>query len=257
MKNKVANLKSRKHFVTRPATSASSSKTVNNIQIINIFSLIACFRFIYFQFSEHHVHFDQASLKDEFEADNCVTYQKAGDDCVVVHLGFLQVNHRYLIDLRLPHSLYKADDHEPVTLVPDHSGAPNIHCKVIASGNEFEATDSSPNEESKPETNNTTVHSDGAAGMITDKIDYHYLKVEYFAHKEKLLREELKLIHLKNSEELLKLVITARVLGKGKGTPMLRNGIHCIGYEGGDEESSETSDAPHTTCSASTSSSSH
>lgn len=192
------------------------------------------------------MHFDQASLKDEFETDNCVTYQKFGDDCVVVHLGFLQVNHRYLIDLRLPHSLYKADDNEPVTLVPDHTGAPNIHCKVVASGNEYEARDATQHDD----TNNDDGHSDAATAKNSDKIDYHYLKVEYFAHKEKLLREELKLINAMNSEELLKLVITARVLGKGKGTPMLRNGIHCIGFEG-DEESSEASDVPHTACSSS------
>lgn len=224
---------------------------------------------------EHHVHFDQASLKDEFETDNCVTYQKAGDDCVVVHLGFLQVNHRYLIDLRLPHSLYKANDDEPVTLVPDHTGVPNIHCKVVASGNEFEATHTVTNADDdgkavrnadadNAQESNSNAHVeaaaaaavDGAAGadanagaaalkddQKSDKLDYHYIKVEYFAHKEKLLREELKLIRKKDAEELLKLVITARVLGKGKGTPMLRSGVHCLGFEG-DDESSEQSDAP-------------
>lgn len=88
---------------------------------------------------------------------------------------------------------------------------PNIHCKLV----EF-------------------------SGKNSDKSDNIDLKVEYFAHKEKLLKEELKLINSTNSEELLKLVVTARVLGKGKGTPMLRNGIHCIGVE--EDEESEASD---------------
>lgn len=206
-------------------------------------------------------------MKDEFETDNCVTYQKIGDDCVIVHLGFLQVNHRYIIDLRLPHSLYKANDDEPVTLVPDRSGVPNIHCKVVANGDEFEslqtivaaaATSAEPKSAAVTAAGHdaansiaatakgygaTTLAADasGESEKPADGADYHYIKVEYFAHKEKLLREELKLINSKNAEELLKLVITARVLGKGKGTPMLRNGIHCLGFEG-DEESSEQSD---------------
>lgn len=212
----------------------------------------------YIPFPEHHVHFDQASLKDEFETENCVTYQKAGDDCVVVHLGFLQVNHRYLIDLRLPSSLYKANGDEPVKLVPDNNSIPNIHCKVVASGNDLEAYHAVPTDEAnskqadqnadqkateKATEKGTEKGAEKGAEKPVEEEDYHYIKVEYFAHREKLLREELKLINSKNAEELLKLVITARVLGKGKGTPMLRNGIHCLGFEG-DEESSEASDAP-------------
>lgn len=159
--------------------------------------------------SEHHVHFDTTTLKDEFESENSLTYQKSGDS-IVVHLGFLQVNHRYLIELKLPATLIKCNA-EPITLVPDNEAMPNIHCKLVEFG-----------------------------GKNSDKSDNIDLKVEYFAHKEKLLKEELKLINSANSEELLKLVVTARVLGKGKGTPMLRNGIHCIGVE--EDEESEASD---------------
>lgn len=159
----------------------------------------------------------------------------------------------------MPHSLYKANDDEPVTLVPDHSGVPNIHCKVVASGNEFEPNHAINNAAAEEEKVLKHLNADNAQdyGVVdaggdaaallddkkSDKVDYHYIKVEYFAHKEKLLREELKLIRKKDAEELLKLVITARVLGKGKGTPMLRNGIHCLGFEG-DDESSEQSDVP-------------
>lgn len=73
------------------------------------------------------------------------------------------------------------------------------------------------------------------------EVDKDYeLIVEFFAYKEKLLKEELTLINLDNEEQKQKFVFHARVLGRGKGTPMLRNGIHCIEFQ--DDEESEASD---------------
>lgn len=190
------------------------------------------------QQQEHHVHFDENCLKDDYELDSSVTYQKAGDNVIAIHLGFLQINHRYLIELRLPGNLFKCGNIETVKLIPDDSSVPSVHCRLIDIVNEKSipaASDAS--------TTTTTITS-GTLKNDTNNataIDYHDVKVEYFAHREKLLREELKLINANNKEELLKLVITARVLGKGKGTPMLRNGIHCIGVEV--DEESEQSDA--------------
>lgn len=69
------------------------------------------------------------------------------------------------------------------------------------------------------------------------------MQIEFFAYKEKLLKENLTIVNSKNSEECLKLCIAARVLGKGKGTPLLRTGIHCIGVEA-EEDESEASDYP-------------
>ena len=68
------------------------------------------------------------------------------------------------------------------------------------------------------------------------------LFLEFFAHKEKLLKEELILINEKIPSEKIKFVFTARVLGRGKGTPLLRNGIHCTAIELGDDEQSDASD---------------
>ncbi|XP_017096108.1 adipose-secreted signaling protein [Drosophila bipectinata] len=160
---------------------------------------------------DHHVHFDAATLKDDFESDSCVTYQRSGDT-IVVSLGFLQINHRYLIDLKLPTSLFGdaktlASKFEPVV-----SATPNLHCRIT----EF-------------------------AGTKHDEHDFFEMKIEFFAYKEKLLREVLHIVSSSNAKELLQLVIAARVLGKGKGTPMLRTGIHCIGVER-DEDESEASD---------------
>lgn len=183
--------------------------------------------------AEHHVHFDQTTLKDEdFEADSsCVTYHQIGENEVDVHLGFLQHKHRYLIELHLPADLFKCQPNVPINLVADNNISPNVHCKLadrvtelVHAPNECNATD-----------------ADKAAASKHEK--FFVIKVEYFAHKEKLLREELKLVNTHNLEQLLKLVVTARVLGKGKGTPMLRNGVHCLSYES-DGESAKSDNHP-------------
>ncbi|XP_068142899.1 adipose-secreted signaling protein [Drosophila tropicalis] len=162
---------------------------------------------------DHHVHFDAATLKDDFESDSCVTYQRSGDT-IVVSLGFLQINHRYLIDLKLPATLFGEVVAAKVgsKFVPVVSATPNLHCRIT----EF-------------------------AGTKHDEHDFFEMKLEFFAYKEKLLREVLHIVNSNNAKELLQLVIAARVLGKGKGTPMLRTGIHCIGVERDDDES-EASD---------------
>lgn len=39
-----------------------------------------------------------------------------------------------------------------------------------------------------------------------------------------------------NSGNPLKILLNARVLGKGKGTPLLRNGIRSVAIEGDDDD---------------------
>lgn len=159
-------------------------------------------------------------MKDEdFETDSsCVTYQQIGCNEVDVQLGFLQHNHRYLIELHLLADLFKCQPNVPINLVADNNVTPNVHCKLADCVTELYKTsnDDSPL---------------NAQSSSAKESKYFVIKVEYFAHKENILREELKLINTNNSVELLKLYVTARVLGKGKGTPLLRNGIHCLGYE--------------------------
>ncbi|XP_059621587.1 adipose-secreted signaling protein [Phlebotomus argentipes] len=156
----------------------------------------------------HHVHFD-GSIKENLEADNSIGYQKSGEDAVTVHLGFLQINHRYLLELQLPTNVLPAFlSGERITIARDERTIPNVNCKFI----EF-------------------------SGKMKGHFD---LKIEFMAHKEKLLREELHLVNVQNTDEKLKLVLSARVLGRGKGTPMLRNGVHCVGIEA--DEESEASD---------------
>lgn len=171
--------------------------------------------------AEHHVHFDQTTLKEEdFLSDNsCVTYQLVGDNIIDVHLGFLQHEHRYLIELHLPANLFKCLPNAVINLVADNNFAANAHCRLADRVTELHKHPEKP------------VDAENATPAPA-KQKFFVIKVEYFVHKEHQTREELKMVNANNSVELLKLIVTARVLGRGKGTPMLRNGIHCIGYLG-------------------------
>lgn len=64
---------------------------------------------------------------------------------------------------------------------------------------------------------------------------YYRLKVELFAYKEKILKEEVEVMCCSLGMPL-KIVLNARVLAKDKGTPLLRNGIHSINIEEEEEE---------------------
>jgi len=72
----------------------------------------------------------------------------------------------------------------------------------------------------------------------------YQISVELFAHKEKLLKERIHLHSSHNVSQTLDIVFHARVLGKGKGTPLLKNGIKCIGIELDEDEDGDNSDWP-------------
>lgn len=165
-----------------------------------------------------------------------MTYQQVGENVVDVHLGFLQHNHRYLIELHLPVDLFKCQPNAAINFVADSNIAANAHCKLADCVIEL-VKETTEKNDAATNPNNVT-----PSANKTEK--FFVIKIEYFAHKEKLLREELKLVNANKCEELLKLIVSARVLGKGKGTPMLRNGIHCLGYES-DGESSKSDTHPN------------
>nr|XP_040226956.2 UPF0687 protein C20orf27 homolog [Anopheles coluzzii] len=163
--------------------------------------------------SPHHVHFDQAVINDGLH-DNSIIYQVAPDGTsLTVHLGFLQINHRYRIELNVPAQAIKdagftADGIS--AFVAQDVAVPNVHCRLL----DFPSR---------------TVEVKG--------VEHFAVTIEFFAHKEKLLKECLHLCGKEEAGRRLELILVARVLGKGKGTPMLRNGIHCIGVEKNDDES--------------------
>jgi Domain of unknown function (DUF4517) len=133
--------------------------------------------------------------------------QKGQQGRINIHLGFLQVKHRYRIELNIPVE-FLADFIEPtkkLILKVDEASVPNINCKLLT-----------------------------FKGDTTEQSQFYEAEFEFFAHKEKLLKEELKLLTC--DEKPVKLLFSARVLGRGKGTPMLKNGVHLLGIED-DEES--------------------
>lgn len=155
---------------------------------------------------EHHVHF---VIQDSFEHTNDIVFQRHGRK-LEVHLGFLQINHKYQIEMSLSDSLLSfKQTGDGLKVALDDKSVPNIHIKLI----KFSKNEKDKNNE---------------------------LVVEFFAHKEKLLKEEITLVNSDNHEDYMKVVFLARVLGRGKGTPMLKNGIHCIEVK--EDEESEASD---------------
>ncbi|XP_053695928.1 UPF0687 protein C20orf27 homolog [Sabethes cyaneus] len=166
---------------------------------------------------DHHVHFDATVINDELH-DNTIIYKVSpGGDSIMVHLGFLQIKHRYRIELKIPAYILQEKNLEVETNTNpkvDDCKHPNINCRML----EF-STEAIPDKDGKK---------------------YYDVKVELFAHKEKLLREMILVDGSENSSLKFKLMLVARVLGRGKGTPMLRDGIHLIGVE--NDEDSELSD---------------
>lgn len=67
-------------------------------------------------------------------------------------------------------------------------------------------------------------------------VHVHKVTAQLYANKEKLLREKLYLQPKDSHSHSLTFVFFARVLGNGKGTPMLKDGIKCIGFEPDEDE---------------------
>ncbi|XP_062555575.1 adipose-secreted signaling protein-like [Armigeres subalbatus] len=166
---------------------------------------------------DHHVHFDAAVMKSGLH-DNSIIYQVATTaNSIMIHLGFLQINHRYRIELNIPvKPLIKSGLRigQNSDFLVEESKLPNIHCKLLEFPTKF------------------LVDSEGEDNMTAT--------IEFFAHKEKLVKEHLHVCGKQDSHAKFDLILIARVLGRGKGTPMLRDGIHLIAVE--DDEESELSD---------------
>jgi len=114
-----------------------------------------------------------------------------------IQLGFLQQNHTYEVNVDLASGL---DDIANVEKYGQSEVPPPIHCKFI--------------------------NIDTSEGKSV-------LKFQFKAIHDRVTKEKIELLGPDDSS--LQFDVTARVLGKGKGTPMLRSGIHCIGIEDTDE----------------------
>ncbi|XP_076308183.1 adipose-secreted signaling protein-like isoform X1 [Tachypleus tridentatus] len=152
---------------------------------------------------QHRVHFNEES--DYFGHDANIIVHPLNDMHINVHLGFLQIHHRYQVSFVF-HSRETAG-----LLAVRSQNPPNLNLRV---------TDLCPVE----------------GAHEGPEIPYR-ITLELIAYKEKLLREQVLLEACGSSIFIITLLLHARVLGKGKGTPFLKNGIRCIGQEMDEEES--------------------
>ncbi|XP_071982515.1 adipose-secreted signaling protein [Engystomops pustulosus] len=132
--------------------------------------------------------------------DSVVMVSQVDSGNFLVKVGFLKILHKYEISFTLP-ALQRLGRN--ICAVP----LPNLNLRVTS---------------------------------ITAVPEGHSIKCEYTAHKEGVLKEEMILTSETNEKTLIKVVVQARVLDRHHGTPMLLEGVRCIGAE--PEYDSEQSD---------------
>ncbi|KAM4050162.1 adipose-secreted signaling protein [Anomaloglossus baeobatrachus] len=132
--------------------------------------------------------------------DSVVMVSEEQDGNYLVKVGFLKILHKYEISFTLPALQRLGRNICAVSL-------PNLNLRVTA---------------------------------ITALPEGHGITCEYTAHKEGVLKEELILASEASAKTLVKVVVQARVLDRHHGTPMLLEGVRCIGAE--PEYDSEQSD---------------
>lgn len=151
---------------------------------------------------ENRVHFPDDQV---LQHDSKIVLERGlSDDELNAHLGFLQINHCYEVKFEIEDSLG-----EVVTW--DSSKAT---CAVMLAA--------------KP--------SSGAEGRRGHKLVLHFQ-----SPKEKLITEEITLVNSKRDKQLT-LFLHARILGNDKGTPVLREGIHCIKKNDPDDPTGQRSE---------------
>ncbi|XP_054845673.1 UPF0687 protein C20orf27 homolog isoform X2 [Eublepharis macularius] len=128
---------------------------------------------------------------DEKLHDSVVMVTQEKDGNFLVKVGFLKILHKYEITFLLPFVQHLGKE---VSAVP----LPNLNLRVID---------------------------------ITTASEGYNVKCEYTAHKEGVLREEMELCSTANHSASVKVVVQARVMDRHHGTPMLLEGVKCVGAE--------------------------
>ncbi|XP_048451702.1 UPF0687 protein C20orf27 homolog [Rhincodon typus] len=122
------------------------------------------------------------------------------DGSFLVKVGFLKISHRYEITFLLPVSQNLRQETRSVPLA-------NLYLKLID---------------------------------IAPVAEGYQVKCEYIAHKEGVIREEMVMASKISDRPPVKVTLQARVLDRLHGTPMLLEGVKCVGSE--PEYDSEQSD---------------
>ncbi|XP_054059336.1 UPF0687 protein C20orf27 homolog [Rissa tridactyla] len=128
---------------------------------------------------------------DEKLHDSVVMVMQEKDGSFLVKVGFLKILHKYEITFLLPLVQRLGKD---VCAVP----LPNLNLRVIS---------------------------------VTPLPEGYSVKCEYTAHKEGVLKEEMVLTSEAGEGACVKVVVQARVMDRHHGTPMLLDGVRCIGAE--------------------------
>lgn len=123
--------------------------------------------------------------------DSLVMVTQDDSGCYLVKVGFLKILHKYEITFTIPFSQKMGKN---ICAAP----IPNVNLKVLD---------------------------------IINVQEGHRLKCEYTAHKEGVLKEELILASETADDACVKVIVHARVMDRHHGTPMLLDGVRCIGEE--------------------------
>ncbi|XP_020856704.1 adipose-secreted signaling protein isoform X2 [Phascolarctos cinereus] len=142
--------------------------------------------------ASHSVESSQSHVHfDEKLHDSVVMVSQEADGNFLVKIGFLKIMHKYDIAFTLPPLPKLGRD---VCAVP----TPNLHLKVLS---------------------------------VTPVSEGFCVKCEYVAHKEGVLKEELVLASETSDNATVRVVLQARVMDRHHGTPMLLDGVRCVGAE--------------------------
>ncbi|XP_074052112.1 adipose-secreted signaling protein [Macrotis lagotis] len=137
---------------------------------------------------------------DEKLHDSVVMVSQEADGNFLVKIGFLKIMHKYEITFTLPPEPRLG---RTVCALP----SPSLYLKVLG---------------------------------VTPVSEGFCVKCEYLAHKEGVLKEELMLTSETCDKTFIRVVLQARVMDRHHGTPMLLDGVRCVGAE--PEYDSEQSD---------------
>ncbi|XP_067836815.1 adipose-secreted signaling protein [Heptranchias perlo] len=123
--------------------------------------------------------------------DSVVMVIQEEDGSFLVKVGFLKISHKYEITFLLPAI-------QSLGQKACSAPLPNLYLKVVD---------------------------------IAPVPEGHRVKCEYIAHKEGVIREDMVLTNEIDDSASIKVMLQARVLDRIHGTPMLLEGVKCIGPE--------------------------
>ncbi|XP_049635357.1 UPF0687 protein C20orf27 homolog [Suncus etruscus] len=128
---------------------------------------------------------------DEKLHDSVVMVTQENDSSFLVKVGFLKILHRYEITFTLPPVHRLSSDIRQLSM-------PSLHLKLLS---------------------------------IMPSPEGYTIKCEYSAHKEGVLREEMLLACEGGTGARVRVTVQARVMDRHHGTPMLLDGVKCVGAE--------------------------